>query len=233
MPATVSVIIPTRNQPTLMAEAVHAVLDQSRRVNEIIVRDSLPTDESRHVAETLRTILTDARDAPTFHYASGEDLGLAYAVNQASTLATGDYLWVCPPADRALPHTIEMLAGVLDAQPEVLSVAGKYRVLTGPGAGGGQQEPPNDWPDLTTGTPLRHLLEYPFLPLSAVMFRATAFANIGRFQDALKDHAGFDALIRLACAGPMVVLEDPVCLAAKPPHQAAHVSQQYLSLIHI
>ncbi len=100
-PPLVSVLMPTFNRPQFIRRAVDAVLDQSYRNVQLIVKDG---------GESIRHLLPDD-DRLT--YVHGIDRGIAHAMNQAQALAEGDLRCWANDDDRMLPRALEHAVRVL------------------------------------------------------------------------------------------------------------------------
>ncbi|MEL6640309.1 MAG: glycosyltransferase family 2 protein [Pseudomonadota bacterium] len=219
MPARITAIIPTFNRALLMAEAVHSILAQTRMVTEIIVVDDGSTDNTGEIATQLGTIMAGAKHSdsvPAFHLYTTENGGKSRALNLALAKAQGDYIWICNDDDIALPHAVDTLAGLLDADPALVAVGGSYRRFSVHGKSGKKTEyGPGYWPDLSSGTALRHILEDLFVFQNATMVRKTAYEAVGPFREDLRHSLDYDMIVRLACAGPIKLTDDPVFLQRK------------------
>lgn len=219
MTATITAILPTYNRASMLPEAVHSVLAQSRIVNEVIIWDDGSTDNTAEVAHQLATIVANAKNpsiVPDLHYFRSENGGKSRALNQSLKRAKGDYIWICDDDDLGLPHAVETLASLLDSDASLVAAGGCYRRFRDdPGTGERVEQGPGYWPDLATGTPLRHLLEDIFLFQNATLVRKSAYDAVGPFREDLARSIDYDMVVRLACAGPMALINDPVFLQRK------------------
>ncbi len=111
--SSISVIIPTLNRPSLLAEAVDSALNQSRMPEEIIVVDDgsvPPVDGDDLVArfgDTVRVIRNEVSQ------------GLAWARNQGAEAARGDYLVHLDDDDLYAPELLAECASLLDEDPQL------------------------------------------------------------------------------------------------------------------
>jgi glycosyltransferase involved in cell wall biosynthesis len=115
-PYRVSVVIPTRNRGTLMAEAVRSVqaLAGPDLELEIIVVDNGSTDDTEQVARALGT-----------RYLRATKPGAAATRNVGIRAATGDYLGFLDDDDVWLPGHLRPQLALLEARPELAACIGQ------------------------------------------------------------------------------------------------------------
>ena len=219
MSAKISAIVPTYNRAALLPETIQSIVAQTRPVDEIIIWDDGSTDNTSEVVSELEKsiVTTDGtKDLPKLHYFRSENGGKSRALNLALQKATGAYIWICDDDDIGLPHATAMLAEFLDQDQTLCAVGGCYkrfsqetdtseRVFQGPGY----------WPDLSSGSTVRHLLEDIFLFQHATLVRKSAFDAVGPFREDLARSIDYDMVARLACSGPIKIVNDPVFLQRK------------------
>lgn len=194
----ITAIIPTYNRARFLPDALAGLAAQTRPVAEIIVWDDGSTDGTEALCQPRAA-------AGEIRYFRAENAGKSRALNRAMAEATGEAIWICDDDDIALPDAAETLAAMLDAVPERGLAAGSYRrfsdeapdVALGPGY----------WPDLSTGTPLRHILEDIFLFQNATLVRRGAYDRVGPFREDLARSIDYEMLVRLALAHPVGVTE--------------------------
>ena len=102
----VSVIIPTRDRPQMLQEAVQSVLDQTYCNLEVIVINDAGEDVTR--------ILEDFRDPRIVHHRNEENRGLAGARNAGIAMAHGDYICYLDDDDIFYPCHVEVLLDALE-----------------------------------------------------------------------------------------------------------------------
>lgn len=202
----VTVIIPTFNRKAYLKQALASVHAQTRPVDEIIVWDDGSTDGTHEMFAGMND--------PKLRYHRAENAGKSAALNQAMQLATGDYIWICDDDDLVLPDAAERLTAVLDMDASVGVSGGSYqrfrdtrsgRDLSGPGY----------WPDLSSGTPMRHLLEDIFLFQNAMIVRRSCYDKVGPFREDLARSIDYDMIIRLATRFPVRMIQEEVFLQRK------------------
>src|SRR6266516_1219724 len=109
---TVSVIIPNYNHGHLLERCIGALLNQSRRPDEIIIVDDASADNSRGFLRKL------SKEWPISVYFLPERRGPSYANNFAMKLCHGDCLYFSAADDVVKPGFFEKSLGVLERHPQ-------------------------------------------------------------------------------------------------------------------
>ena len=94
----ISVIIPTYNRASYLAEAIDSVLEQTHPVDEIVVIDDGSTDDTRNIVNQYGYIVKYFRQG---------NRGPAAARNKGLKVATGDYISFIDDDDLWVPDKIE------------------------------------------------------------------------------------------------------------------------------
>ena len=191
--------MPTFNRAGFLSEAIESLLGQTRPIDQIIIWDDGSTDGTQDfIAKNFKDTVT---------YFKSVNQGKSAALNNALTHATGDYIWICDDDDIAALDAAERLAAVLDNCPEIGLVSGSYQRFSDLD-GKRIYSDAGYWPDLSTGSPLRHILEDIFLFQHATLVRKECYAQVGPFNEALPRSIDYDMLVRLAVRFPVKVLDD-------------------------
>jgi GT2 family glycosyltransferase len=120
-----SIVIPTWNGAELLRSTLQSLRAQTFRDFEPIVVDNGSRDGT---ADMLRTEFPEV-----LVVAFPENRGFAAAINAGLRVARGAYLVLLNNDAEAEPRWLEALVGVLDARPEVGSVASKMLTARDPG----------------------------------------------------------------------------------------------------
>jgi GT2 family glycosyltransferase len=112
----VSVIIPVHNGASTLEACLPPLLDNDRRLAEVIVIDDRSSDGSGAVARALGARVI----------ANTRGLGPAAARNLGAQLATGDILFFIDADVTVRASTVQRVVDVLDANPDVAAVFGSY-----------------------------------------------------------------------------------------------------------
>lgn len=128
VPGLASVIIPTRNRPSYLQQAVESALCQTYPNLEIIVTDDGSDSEG---AATKRALLPYLR-LPNFTYTYQQhSTGVGSAVNRGLVLSQGEYIQRLDDDDCLLPEKVARSVEVFQAHPEIGLVAtGYYHINT-------------------------------------------------------------------------------------------------------
>jgi glycosyltransferase involved in cell wall biosynthesis len=207
-PEEVSVVVPTRDRPDLVLQAVRSVLAQRGVDLEVLVVD----DGSRDPVEALIGRLGDQRVKVLRHaspegVASARNVGVEAASGSWIALLDDDDLWAPTKLVRQLRASEESGASWVYAGAVEVDVHGEL-------LGG---EPPAS-PELL----LRELRRRNLMPAgcSNVVVRADAFRAAGGFDPALRHLADWDLWLKLARAGPPACVREPLVAYRIHPEQA-------------
>ncbi|WP_292291011.1 glycosyltransferase [Marivita sp.] len=224
MKSTVSAIVPTFNRAAFLDECLAALTAQSQPLEEILIWDDGSTDHTADIARRWNAVF-EPDDTPTgrvvdlagkrplVRYVRAENGGKSRSLNRALQRASGAYIWVCDDDDLALPHAAQTLAERLDADPGLVAAAGHYRRFSNdPDTGTRIEDGPGYWPDLSTGSVLRHLLEDMFVFQNATLVRRAAFDRVGPFREDLPRSVDYEMALRLAALGPIAIVDQPIFL---------------------
>lgn len=220
---SITAIVCTYNRSAFLAEALDSIAAQTRTVDEIIVWDDGSTDDTESVARNARQPV---------HYFRSENGGKAKALNQAIARAEGDRIWICDDDDITLPEAAETLSQLLDDNPHAGVAAGCYsRFTVNPETGERDLMGPGFWPELGTGSALRHILEDIFIFQNATLVDRTRYDEVGPFREDLARSIDYEMLVRLAVCYPVVVTEKVLFLqrkhdGARGPAAARHAAEK-------
>jgi len=186
--ASISVVLPTRNRPQFLLEALATVAYQTHLEMELVlVRDGgSPIDESaRTLLEKLEFPFTIVeRDDPPEGLALARDRGIERARGDAIAFLDDDDLW-----ERG--H-LKQLAAALDRDPEASVVYSDARILDE--SSGGQRMIAIDF-----NLPL--FGRDGFIPPSSFAARREAFEQFGLFDPKMAYSEDWDWLLRVARGG--------------------------------
>lgn len=203
----VSVCIATYNRARHLRGAIAGVLGQDFAAFELLVSDDASTDATADVVRSFA-------DARIRYSRNPGNLGLWGNTNQCVSQARGEYVLVLQDDDAMLPGLLQREVKVLDDEPGVVMVHAAAR--RGDENGQPIDEPPQSWPAVTAG--LGFVADYWSGPrygvvMSSVMFRRSAAARLGGFNAGLLFCADADLWQRMAFAGQVAFIPQPLILS--------------------
>jgi glycosyltransferase involved in cell wall biosynthesis/LmbE family N-acetylglucosaminyl deacetylase len=206
----VSVVIPTYNREDYIAETIQSVFNQTFSDWEIVVLDDGSMDQTRQVVEKF---------GDRVKYVYQQNAGETAARNAGFAHAAGEYISFLDSDDIMLPHNLECLVPILDANPQTGVSYGWYYWMDQYGQGidlhdaefpqhlFSQQDSP--WPDrnlLPNGTTLegqifsRLLMEETML-MGSTLMRRECVEKVGGFDPKVEYQGHWEFYLRVARAG--------------------------------
>lgn len=202
----VSVCVPSYNGAAYIEATIASVLAQSFTDFELVICDNASTDATRDICSSV----TD----PRFRYVRFDELVPQGANwNRCVSLARGELVILLHADDVLRPSYLQRAVGVLDANPDVLLVHSATQYIDTTGKPTGELRLFAD--DLVDrdGIILRRLLlEGCVINPAGVLVRRTAFQAAGPFTDAVVWGVDWHMWLRIALAGPVAYLAEPLAL---------------------
>ncbi len=202
---TISAVIPVFNGEQFIAEAIESVYAQTRPVVEVIVVDDGSTDNTLEVVSRF----------PEVRVIRQANAGPGAARNRAIEVAVGEYIAPLDADDLWPANRLEIMAAVLDSEPDVGNVVGLQRLRVEPGA----PIPfwvPNGDVDAARG---EHLAR----PTGSMLTRRAVFGAIGLFAEELRHGEDTDWYLRAQDAGIQIrELDDVVLIRRIHHHNLTH-----------
>jgi glycosyltransferase involved in cell wall biosynthesis len=188
---SVSIILPTRDRPERLAEALECVARQTHPELELVlVRDGgdpLGEPAARRIERMPFPVLLIEHEGAAEGAARSRNRGIAAARGDAFAFLDDDDLWE--------PDHVARLARALEAKPDSDVVYSDARIV---------EEPGNRARVLAHEFDLEVFGRDGFIPPSAMAARRTAFERFGPFDEALAYSEDWDWLLRVACGGGRV-----------------------------
>jgi glycosyltransferase involved in cell wall biosynthesis len=209
---TVSVIIPTRDRPSLLLAAAQSVLDQRLPPTELLVVDDGASGGARTALHRLMvrsTIPLRLLPGPGLGPAAARNVGLSAAAGELIAFLDDDDLWL---PDR-LVSQVEWFARL----PRLGLLGGHYLLIAEQGA------PPRVRPVKPPRRPhpisRRALLRANRLATSTVLARRACFDDCGCFDETLTLAQDWDMWLRIAARWDVAVLPIPLAVYRIHPRQ--------------
>jgi len=122
-----SVAMCTYNGERFVIEQLRSILEQSKKVNEIIISDDGSSDAT---LDLVRHVFADfAGKVPELKILTGERLGIVHNFSRAVSACTGDIIFLCDQDDVWLPNKVEVIISVFESQPDALLVCSDARLV--------------------------------------------------------------------------------------------------------
>lgn len=191
----VSFGIPAYSRPALLGEAVASIARQAGPVPwEIVVCDDGPSEEARRAAEA-------AAPGRVAYHANERRLGAVGNWNRCLERARGAWVSVLHEDDALYPWYLSLVGPRLEGG----AVAVCTRAVQGAAMPG--RPAPADGARIRPYPP-RYFLKGSMSPFPGVMMRRQAALALGGFDPAWGPLADYDFWYRLACSGPVEVVQE-------------------------
>ncbi|WP_176556341.1 glycosyltransferase family 2 protein [Rubellimicrobium rubrum] len=183
----ISFIMPTYNRASLIEESLRSICAQMTDDDEVLVVDDGSTDGTGEVVNAL--------DLPV-RYVAQENKGKSAALNRGLAMTDGQYIWICDDDDLLCIGAVRTL--IQQAETTRADVVfGKYtrfRLQDGEKVDLGT----GYWPDLSSGSLARHILEDAFAMHNATLTRRSAYERIGGFNEEYLRSQDYEMYVRMA-----------------------------------
>jgi hypothetical protein len=198
----VSVIVPTRDRPRQLAEAVRSVLGQTYRNVEVIVVNDGGVDVSGELP---------AHDGPArlVYLAHPANRGVAAARNTAIRASHGQYIAYLDDDDRFYPDHLDTLVSFLEAGSHRVAYTDAHRA----------HQALRNGVYVTTHRDVPYSVDFDaieilhgnFVPTPCVVHARSCFEAVGMFDESLKRLEDWDLWIRMSRKFPFAHLRKVTC----------------------
>jgi glycosyltransferase involved in cell wall biosynthesis len=196
----VSVIIPAYNAEKTIRRALESVLLQNYAPIEIIVVNDASHDGTAAVVESFGEPTIALINRPV-------NGGVSAATNTGLRRARGEYVAFLDADDEWLPGKLHKQVALISAYPQMTFVSCGGRFISS--SGDVREEFGMKIPALSSDL-WRKLLADTYVAKPCVLARRTAFAQVGEFDENLPMAEDQDMWIRLASAGDVGVVLEPL-----------------------
>jgi glycosyltransferase involved in cell wall biosynthesis len=184
----VSIVVPSFNQGSFIAETVRSCLEQSYRPIEILVQDGGSTDQTISVLRSLA--------APELYWASEPDEGVVDAVNKGLRRAQGDILTIQSSDDVFVVGAVEAAVKAFSEDPKTGLVYGDVELI--------------DEASFVTGADIQGPFDLAmyfgrmmYVPQPGTFFSRKAFEAVGGWRKEFSYTADADFWFRIALRFPV------------------------------
>jgi glycosyltransferase involved in cell wall biosynthesis len=189
-PPEVSVVMAVYNQGGFVKAAVESVLNQSFQDFEFIIVDDASTDDTDDILQSVG-------DPHIRLFRNPENQGLTSSLTTGIAAAAGNYIARMDADDISLPQRLEKQIAFLDTHPNVVLMGCNCSIIDHQGRGLGKAV---SLPD--TDRSLREKLpEFNCFVHGSVMFRRTAFEQVGGYRVGFRDSQDYDLWLRMMEVG--------------------------------
>ena len=198
----ISVIIPSYNGETYLAEGIESIMRQQYEPLEIIVVDDGSTDKTAQIAQSFPLVRYE------YQFNSG---GPAKGRNRGLDLAQGELIAFLDQDDLWPEHKLEIQLAYLESHPNLEIVLGQIQIMRFVGL-------VNDRPQFETTTE-----DWANLLLGSGLYKKSVFENVGRFDETLPISDDLDWIMRAReAAVSITILEDVTLFYRLHQHNAIH-----------
>lgn len=204
----VTVVIPAFNASATVLRAIDSACNQTFPSTEIIVVDDLSTDTTREIV--------DAANRPKVRLICHDrNQGASAARNTGIHAACGEYIAFLDSDDYWLPEKLTKQLAVIQPQQRMSLVTCDSLFVNTEGVVFRRSHEFN--PPVTGENAWKALLACNFIPTPTVLARRSLLLEVGGFNPALPIAEDLDLWIRLAIAGPIGVVAEPLVMINDQP----------------
>lgn len=193
----ISFLVPTFNRAAYIGESLAAIRAQMGPDDELLVIDDGSTDGTEAAVS--------AADVGA-RYWRQDNAGKSVALNRALAMTDGSYVMICDDDDVLRAGSVAPLLAAIEASGAGFAF-GRYSRFRHDEAGARRDMGTGYWPDLSTGSLLRHILEDAFVMQNAALVRRSAYAAVGPFDPAMLRSLDYEMFVRLALAVPAAYVD--------------------------
>ncbi len=187
----VSILIRTRNRPSLLAEAVRSVVSQDYRPIEIVVVNDGGDDPSPLLGGIdLKGVSLQLINLPR--------QGRSVAANKAVEASSGKYINFLDDDDILLPQHVSTLVRVLEKQHRKVAYTACEMVEMELSSDGTWQRKPGVIKRFSTPFDEKRILFENFIPFMTLMMEREAFQKVGGIDTSFEIYEDWDLIIRLS-----------------------------------
>ena len=219
MNVDVSVVIPARNRPKAIIDAITSVRNQTCLPREIIVVDDASTDETPTVVASLAD-----GSVPVCLHRLSVNRGGGFARNVGIDAATGRLLAFLDSDDQWLPHRLEAQLSRIGSFGETDFLC--FSNLRVDRADGSRPAPWNSMDYIPGGNVADYLLRANQAIQTSTFLMPKSTASRIRFDDRLRRHQDIDFVLRAAGAGVNFIYVPEVLVHYSADVNAARTSQR-------
>lgn len=199
-----TVIVPTYNRGPLLVETLESLLGQTVIPDEIIVVDDGSPDDT-----AARMAAYEGR----VRFVRKENSGKADTLNRTIPTVKNELVWIVDDDDIILPHTHELLSGLLRQNPQASFAYGRYdRFTVNETTGARKRFDGGHWRVVEPDMFFLATLQDFFAHHPGLLVRKSAYDAVGPFSMNYSRSEDYEMLVRLARQFGCVCTQDIVFL---------------------
>lgn len=217
----ITVAIPAYNGSAFIEEAVNSVLNQTYRVEGIIIIDDYSTDST---VEKAREVIRNNSDRKINLVLNERNIGYQANWNKCIELCTSRYLIILHQDDMLRSFSCERLISFLKENPELALAGGREEICNVSGRPPNRRHPVKPDRIFERGRIFEFVTEESsYIPCSSVMFDLDKIRQVGGFDI---DVSATDELYwpRVLTKFPIAILGAALILRRSHPEQAEYFS---------
>ncbi|MHB8708804.1 MAG: glycosyltransferase [Desulfuromonadales bacterium] len=214
----VSIVIPCYNYARYVERAIDSVLQQSWNNLDLIVINDGSKDESDKV------IRNHHANHGGYRYVSRENRGLVPTLMEGLSLAEGDYFSELSADDYLLPDSVERRVCFLHENPDCVAVFADELVVHDEIETKELVLRDKHRRMFARHDPIPAILDGAFPLFPTGLIHRSTLINVGGFDPDLKHYEDLDVPVRLALAGRLCLLDEPVMYRREHGHNVSAVS---------
>ncbi|WP_404338483.1 glycosyltransferase family 2 protein [Sphingomonas sp. MMS12-HWE2-04] len=192
----ISFLLPTFNRAAYIGELIAAIRAQMRPDDALLVIDDGSTDGTAAVVAGFEGV----------GYVRQDNAGKSVALNRGMAQTDGTFVMICDDDDVLRADTVAPLLATLERSGAGFAF-GRYSRFTTDASGTWNDLGTGYWPDLASGSLLRHILEDAFVMQNAALVRRAAYDKVGPFDETMLRSLDYEMFVRLALAVPAAYLD--------------------------
>lgn len=202
----VSVIVPTYNRDSYIAECLDSLLAQSHPATQVIVVDDGSTDATPAIV---------ARYGTRVCYLHKENGGKSAALNFALPRVTGDFVWVFDDDDVAMHESLALRLAPFRIDPQLGFVYSSHYLGASGSDGRILRERLYELPHVEQCDLVAAVLDSCFFSHPSLLVRTECYREIGGFNEAFARGQDYEMTIRLAVRYPGAGIADPTLIVRR------------------
>ena len=126
----ISVAMATYNGQDYIKEQLISILNQNKKVDEIVICDDCSTDNTINI---IKTIKNKFENFNMRLFVNEKNMGYKINFKQALSYCRGEYIFLCDQDDIWLPNKVEKMIGIMELNKNIKVLASSYELIDSKG----------------------------------------------------------------------------------------------------